>query len=61
MTQKHTYHYQSIFIITLINIRTTNLDNLNDKKQNFCQVDEEIKNLYQQIVGSVDEYEREKG
>ena len=23
--------------------------------------DEEIKNLYQQIVGSVDEYEREKG
>ena len=39
----------------------TNLNNLNNKKQNFCQVDEEIKNLYQQIVGSVDEYEREKG
>ena len=52
----------SVIIFKIIkNGNLTNLNNLNNKKQNFCQVDEEIKNLYQQIVGSVDEYEREKG
>ena len=52
----------SVIIFKIIkNGNLTNLNNLNNKKQNFCQVDEEIKNLYQQIVGSVDEYEWEKG